>query len=151
MKIQRRHFIKNTIAGAVSVSVAGFFPGLMLKGCSLKTNNNKTNIGRLPNDKPVVYKIKTDGGKVNYVGVAQRARVQDRLKEHLLGGKDYVPGAKVQIEQVGSIAEARRIEAVAKIGDKLRILDLTDPAVRSAVYSADSAKSIYEGPFAQDY
>ena len=47
MKIQRRRFIKNTIAGAVSVSVAGFFPCLVLKGCSLKTNNNKTNMKKL--------------------------------------------------------------------------------------------------------
>ena len=76
-------------------------------------NNNKTNIGKLPNDKRVMYKIKTDGGKVNYVGVAQRGRVQDRLKEHLPSGKDYIPGAKVQIDQVGSIAEARKKEAAA--------------------------------------
>ena len=66
-------------------------------------NNNKTSIDKLPNDKPVVYKIKTEGGTVNYVGVAQRGRVQERLKEHLSGEKDYVPGAKIQIEQVGSL------------------------------------------------
>ena len=74
-------------------------------------NNNKTSISKLPNNKPVVYRIKTDGGKVNYVGVAQRGRVQERLKEHLAGGKDYVPGSKVQIEQCGSIAEARKKES----------------------------------------
>ena len=73
--------------------------------------NNKTNIEKLPNDKPVEYKIKTDGGKINYVGVAQRGRVQDRLKEHLPGGKDYVPGSKVQIEQHSSIADARKQES----------------------------------------
>jgi len=76
-------------------------------------SNNKTSISKLPNDKPVMYKIKTDGGRVNYVGVAQRGRVQDRLKEHLPGGKDYVPGVKVQIDQVASIAEARKMEAAA--------------------------------------
>ena len=74
-------------------------------------NNNKTSIGKLPNNKPVIYKIKTTGGKVNYVGVAKRGRVQERLEEHLPGGKDYVPGAKVQIEQVSGIAEARKKEA----------------------------------------
>ncbi len=76
-------------------------------------NNNQTGIGNLPNDKPVVYKIKTDGGNVNYVGVAKRGRVQERLTEHLPGGKDHVPGAKVQIEQVSSIAEAKKMEAAA--------------------------------------
>ena len=47
MKIQRRNFIKNTIAGAVSVSLAGFLPGLILKGCGLKTDINKTNMKKL--------------------------------------------------------------------------------------------------------
>ena len=75
--------------------------------------NNKSNISKLPNDKPVVYKIKTDGGNVNYVGVAKRGRVQERLKEHLQGQKDYVLGAKVQVEQCASIAEARKTEAAA--------------------------------------
>ena len=39
--------------------------------------------------------------------------MQERLKEHLAGGEDYVPGAKVQIEQFGSIAEAKKSEAAA--------------------------------------
>ena len=60
-----------------------------------------------------MYKIKTDGDKVNYVGVAKRGRVQERIAEHLQGQDDYVPGAKVQIEQCRSIAEARKIEAAA--------------------------------------
>jgi len=76
-------------------------------------NINKTNIGKLPNDKPVVYKIKTEGGTVNYVGVAKKGRVQERIEEHLPGGKDPVPGAKVQIEQFSSIAEAKKKEAAA--------------------------------------
>lgn len=76
-------------------------------------NNNKTSIGKLPNDKPVMYKIKTPSGKVNYVGVARKGRVQQRLEEHLPGEKDYIPGAKVQIEQVSSIAQAEKNEAAA--------------------------------------
>ena len=75
--------------------------------------NNKTGIGKVPNDKPVLYKIKTEGGTDNYVGVAKRGRVQDRLLEHLKGQADYVPGAKVQIEQCSTIAEARKKEAAA--------------------------------------
>ncbi len=76
-------------------------------------SNNKTSISKLPNDKPVMYKIKTKSGNVNYLGVAKKGRVQERIEEHLPGGKDYVPGAKIQIEQVSSIAEARKMEAAA--------------------------------------
>ena len=71
-------------------------------------NFNKSGAAKLPNDKSVVYKIKTPGGKTNYVGVAQRGRVQERIEEHLNAGK--IPGTKVQIEQVSSIAEARQKE-----------------------------------------
>ena len=69
---------------------------------------NKSGAAKLPNDKPVVYKIKTAGGKTNYVGVAQRGRTEERIQEHLDAGK--IPGARVQIEQVSSIAEARQKE-----------------------------------------
>jgi excinuclease UvrABC nuclease subunit len=84
-----------------------------IKMAKTTVKNNETNINKLPNDKPVMYKTKTEGGTVNYVGVAQRGRVQERLKEHLPGGKEPVPGAKVQIEQVSGIAEAKKIEAAA--------------------------------------
>ena len=67
-------------------------------------NFKKVDVASLPNDKPVVYKIKTAGGKTNYVGVAKRGRAQERIQEHLDAGK--IPGAKVQIEQVASINEA---------------------------------------------
>lgn len=69
---------------------------------------NKTGAAKLPVDKPVVYKIKTDSGKTNYVGIAKRGRAQERIQEHLDAAE--IPGAKVQIEQVSSIAEARRKE-----------------------------------------
>lgn len=80
---------------------------------------NKSGISKLPNDKPVVYKIKSEGGTTNYVGTAQRGRVQERLEEHLPGGKDYIPGSKVQIEQMKSVSEARQKEA--------DIISRTDP------------------------
>jgi excinuclease UvrABC nuclease subunit len=69
----------------------------------------KSGIDRLPEDKPVVYRVQTEGGKTNYVGVAKRGRVQDRLEEHLDAGK--IPGAKVQIQQMSSIDEAKKTEA----------------------------------------
>jgi len=80
---------------------------------------NQNGIEKLPDNKPVVYKILTDGGKNNYTGVAQRGRVQERLREHLSGGKDQVPGGKVQIEQMGSIKDAEAKET--------RIISSTKP------------------------
>ena len=71
---------------------------------------NPKGIGKLPNDKPVVYKIETPSGKNNYTGTAQRGRVHERLEEHLPRAKDPVPGSKVVIEQAKSIAEARERE-----------------------------------------
>ena len=73
----------------------------------------KKGIAKLPDDKPVVYKIKTEKGKTNYTGVAKKGRVQERLEEHLGGGEDPVPGSKVEIEQMPSIREAKEKEARA--------------------------------------
>lgn len=72
---------------------------------------NKRGIAKLPNDKPANYEILTKAGTMNYVGVAKRGRVQERLMEHLPGGKDYIPGSKVRIEQQSSIADAKQKEA----------------------------------------
>ena len=71
---------------------------------------NKTGIEKLPDNKPVIYCIQTGAGGNNYIGVAKRGRVQERIGEHLPGAKDSVPGAKVQIQQVSSIREAERQE-----------------------------------------
>ncbi|MBU1318828.1 MAG: GIY-YIG nuclease family protein [candidate division Zixibacteria bacterium] len=72
-----------------------------------KATYNKTGIESLPDDKPVLYRIETEAGKLNYAGVAQRGRVQDRLSEHL----GNIPGATVQIEQFNSTEDAREKEA----------------------------------------
>jgi len=64
-------------------------------------------IQKVPDNKPVVYRILTRCGRTNYVGVAQRGRVRERLQEHL--GK--IPGASVRIQQMASIAEAGETEA----------------------------------------
>ena len=69
-------------------------------------------IESLAKNKPIVYRIEDDSGTNIYTGVAKRGRVEDRLKEHLPGGKDPIPGgAKVKIEQKGSIFEAEKSEA----------------------------------------
>ena len=75
------------------------------------TSYNKTGVSKLPDDKPVVYKIQSDSGINNYTGTAKRGRVQERIAEHLPGGKDYIPGSKVKIEQMNSIADARAKES----------------------------------------
>lgn len=67
---------------------------------------NKSDIEQLPNDKPVLYRIKTKADNLNYVGIAQKGRVRERLKEHL----GEIPGATVSIEQFGSISDARKKE-----------------------------------------
>jgi excinuclease UvrABC nuclease subunit len=71
-------------------------------------NFNKSGVKKLPDNKSVVYRIQTNGGKTNYVGVAKRGRVQDRISEHLEDGK--IPGAKVQIEQMPNIDAAKEKE-----------------------------------------
>jgi type III restriction enzyme len=43
------------------------------------------------------------------------------------------------------------IEAVAKIGDTLRVLDMTNPKVRDAVAKAADAKTLYESGIAGNY
>ncbi len=78
---------------------------------SKKVPLNQKGIGTLPNDKPVVYEILTEGGRINYVGVAQPGRVRERLKEHIADGKDYVPGAEVKIQPAASIEDARAKES----------------------------------------
>ena len=45
----------------------------------------------------------------------------------------------------------RRIEAVAEMGGKLRVLDLTRADVRQAVKDATNAESLYKSSFAGDY
>ena len=71
-------------------------------------NFNKSGIAKLPNDKPVVYKIQTAGGKNNYTGTAKRGRVQARLAEHLSEGR--ITGNNVTVEQMATIREARERE-----------------------------------------
>lgn len=68
---------------------------------------NRQEIDKLPNDRPVIYRIKTGTGHDNYVGTAKKGRVRERIAEHL----DEIPGAKVEIEQFSSKKEAQKKEA----------------------------------------
>ncbi len=71
-----------------------------------KVTYSKEGIDKLPNDKPVLYRIENSNENLNYVGVAKRGRVQDRIAEHL----GVIPGAKVSIEQFSSIDDAEKKE-----------------------------------------
>lgn len=71
-----------------------------------KVEYNKTGINNLPNNKPALYRIETEGGRSNYVGIAQRGRVRERVEEHL----GEIPGSTVKIEQFSSIGDARAKE-----------------------------------------
>ena len=71
-----------------------------------KVKFNKSAIDQLPDNKPVLYRIETISGNLNYAGIAKKGRVQDRIKEHL----GEIPGASVSIEQFSSISDARKKE-----------------------------------------
>jgi type III restriction enzyme len=45
----------------------------------------------------------------------------------------------------------RRVEAVAKVGNKFRVLDLTEPSVRKAIETARTIKALYDSDAATDY
>ena len=73
---------------------------------------NRDGIESLPQNKPVVYKILNSQGENIYTGIAKRGNVRDRLRDHLPDSRDAIPGAaKVQIEQMPSIEDAKRKEA----------------------------------------
>ena len=57
---------------------------------------------KLPNNKPVVYRIKTEGNTTNYVGVAQRGRVQERIQEHIHDAQ--IPGPCHRPHQCGTVS-----------------------------------------------
>lgn len=71
-----------------------------------KVNFNERGIGKLPDNKPVLYRILTNSDNPNYIGTAQKGRVKERISEHL----GEIPGATVKIEQFNSIEDAREKE-----------------------------------------
>lgn len=78
--------------------------------------------------------------------------VADIVDPHGTQLSDALP----KLQGLASYAEThstvyRRIETVAKVGDNLRLLDLTDPAVRKEVAEAHDAKILYESTVASDY
>jgi hypothetical protein len=78
--------------------------------------------------------------------------VVDLIDPHGIHLADALPKLQGLAMYAETYADAyRRIESIAEAGGKLRVLDLTRPDVRQAVLDATSAKSLYEGPQANDY
>ncbi len=72
---------------------------------------NKGNTQNTPDDKPVVYKVLDKKGENIYTGVAKAGRVQERLKEHMRGRPDAIPGAdSFSVKQKKSIGGAETEE-----------------------------------------
>ena len=90
-------------------------------------NYNLSGVSKLPQDKPVVYRIKTKAGQVNYVGIAQKGRGQERIQEHLAAGD--IPGAKVEIEQKSNLQDARETETRAIARSRPNITDKADDPI----------------------
>lgn len=84
--------------------------------------------------------------------LADGSVVVDIVDPHSIHLADALP----KLQGLARYAEAhpqsyRRIEAIAEIGGKFRVLDLTRADVRQAVMEASSAKSLYDGSLAGNY
>jgi type III restriction enzyme len=101
-----------------------------------------------------------DGGqdkivRPDFVFFAKRADgsiVPDIVDPHGTQFADAIPklkGLAKYAEEHG--AKYRRIDAVAKVGDNYRVLDLQEESVRSAVESATSVTELYGSGVAADY
>lgn len=71
----------------------------------------KENIANVPQDKAIIYKIKSRDGENLYTGIAGRGRSQERLLEHKEIKKERIPeGTRFQYAQVKNKDRAQAIE-----------------------------------------
>lgn len=71
----------------------------------------KANIAKVPENKAIIYKIKSRTGENLYTGIAGRGRPQGRLVEHKDIKKEHIPeGTRFQYAQVKTKARAHQIE-----------------------------------------
>ena len=78
--------------------------------------------------------------------------VADIVDPHGTQFSDAIPKLRGLAKYAAIHGDAfRRIEAVAKLGDTFKVLDLTEKAVRLAVETATSTKALYESEIAADY
>ncbi len=84
--------------------------------------------------------------------LADGSIVADIVDPHGIQFADALP----KLKGLAKYAEAnpgtyRRIEAVAKIDEQYRVLDLLNAGVRTAIQAATSAKALYLGPVSKVY
>lgn len=77
------------------------------------------------------------------------ADIVDPHGHHLADALPKLRGLAVYAES--HPGQYRRIEAIGEVGEKLRVLDLTDADTRAAVRIAANAESLYKGAIAGDY
>ena len=78
--------------------------------------------------------------------------VADIVDPHGIQFGDAIPKLKGLARYAQACGgQYRRIEAVAKIGDKFRVLDLMEQGTRAAIAAATSIKALYESDAAADY
>lgn len=75
--------------------------------------------------------------------------IVDPHGDHFADSLPKLVGLAVYAERHAGVF--RRIIAVAEVGGDLRALELTQADVRATIQSADSARSLYEGPLARDF
>ena len=76
----------------------------------------------------------------------------DIIDPHGIHLADALPKLKGLVKYAEKYSDVyRRIEAVAKIGDAYRSLDLIEKSVRQAVLEANDIKSLYESKIANNY
>ena len=82
-------------------------------------------------------------------GVDVRVSIVDPHGHHLSDALPKLRGLAAFAAEYGT--EFHRVEAISKLGDQTRVLDLTDPHVRAAVLAAEDAKALYESNVAGNY
>jgi len=78
--------------------------------------------------------------------------VADIVDPHGIQFSDALPKLKGLAKYAEENADVyRRIEVIAEVGGKFRVIDLTEPAARSRIMSAKTIKELYESDVANDY
>jgi len=77
------------------------------------------------------------------------ADLVDPHSPHLADALPKLKGMAIYAET--HMAAYRRVESVAEINKKLRVLDMTDRSVRDAVADATDARSLFKSSLARDY
>jgi len=79
----------------------------MMKKFSQSKPITKTNVEKVPANKPGVYRIKNAGGDILYIGKAKGGRLDDRIAEHK---GEFKGGTRFQYRTTPSKEAAERLE-----------------------------------------